>query len=206
MHYVHLIALPLPASSSNETIEAYLHVNWRAPWWDYLTVGGRWEGFFSELLNKPDLVNPDVVPAADGATRKAVYDWVIRHQNEGFLEYRDKLIGAEVAESDVSGHVWGLPVAPTAARAAEMTAHNVKTASEWQQLLDSGGILDARAKGRFGMATYYASKLIDLVEGRWESDTGFYDFVNWTCNPAELLEMPADKLENVCLAAVDFHA
>lgn len=205
MHYLHLIVVPKAATSVPEVLTQYIQQQGPEAWWDWFSIGGRWDGHLAELLPNRELDNPNMA-VLDAELRSILIADINRHQDRVFLEARDKLTGSVVAESDISGHVFGLPVAPNAQQAAAMSAENASSAQDWAAILSSPTAAAARDLSRRPLVTYYTRQLLDLLDNSWTSESGFYDYVNFTTDPRQLLRMTPEQMADTVVVAVDFHA
>jgi hypothetical protein len=54
----------------------------------------------------------------------------------------------------------------------------------------------------YSFELYPLSKLLDMLQGKWDMNSYFYDITNWSTNPKHLLDNPSDSWY---LVPVDFH-
>lgn len=188
-------------------------------WWDYYSVGGRWDGYFGEKHGDvwPALrEHPNVIPVAefpDAALREL--EAVVARQDHAFLSARNNLTGSVVGVADLDGHVFGFPVAPSEEIAERMTQSHRQMAAAWAGVLQAGSLIEAREVPNNGMAAYYARNMIRLLDGEWFADSGFYDRVAGGALPRYLMDAlrgdtsaasyyPKD-FKDLFLVTVDFH-
>lgn len=182
-------------------------------WSDWHEVGGRWNDAVAQRFPDiaPNLENGNVLPVLEYSTeaRQLVSD-IRRRQNESFLETRDALAGNTVAVSDIPGHIFGLPVSDSATTAQRISESNRKHAAEWQDILSASSLDEVQ--NTFSMATYYARRLAQIVDGEWNSESAFYDALGWSCHTRDLgeaIENPAHPYRNggrhLYLVVIDFH-
>lgn len=211
MHTVHLIAVEYDvrdtegrpcAALSPETVSRLVDDAMPTspePWWDYYSVGGRWAGFFDGADYLTFHANPTVFAEA---LRE-----VGARQDDRFRGFRDHITGAQVGVSDLSGHVFGLPVERDEAAAARATATNRASREAWHRVLAAQTIEELETDFDAQMALYRVNRLVALVEGRWNPDSMFYDTINTTAHPGELgrqlLQNQPDH--GLALVAIDFH-
>lgn len=224
MHTLHILAVQVDEAANPADLTALVEQAVdnnldTGSWWDYYQIGGRWSGHFStlEAAARCDLPSGDVLlveqfpQVAIDALRRCKHS-----QDRAFREHRDHLAGAPVAVADLEGHVFGLPVAPDQSAADRMTALHQESSKGWQQILACTSLSEAVNLPfmQGGMAAYHVRRLIDLIDGRWCADSGYFDTVAQTSNPSTLLaalhgdaEARADypDLSRVALVALDFH-
>lgn len=184
-----------------------------ASWSDWHQVGGRWDGAIEERFPAiaPRLEHPNVLPVWEFRNEAhIILTEATKRQDRAFLESRDALVGNPVAASDVDGHIFGLPVADSAATAQRMSESNARSAHEWESILHSNSLVEAMNNGY--MAVYHARRIINLVDGIWESDSAFYDGVSDTCRPEYLRQALAGETQSqyrpdspLFIVPVDFH-
>lgn len=216
MHVLHLIAVQSEEPLSDPAAEGALYeALGDNEWFDYLSVGGRWAGFFNQVHGL-SLPTGNVLPVAEHPdTVFAALEQVARQQNEAFCGARDHVTGAPVVAADLSGHVFGLPVEETEEAAARATTMNAETAKSWSGMLGAQSLADARAVPGIGMAGYYASKMIRLLDGVWFADSYYLDTVAHSADPIWLMDglrgradvagVYPEGLAGVYLLAVDLH-
>lgn len=64
---------------------------------------------------------------------------------------------------------------------------------------------DPFAKDELDMPAYYASKLSNLLNNTWTSDSAIFDLVDWTGNLSAFLGRVKDNPKKQYLVPVDFH-
>jgi hypothetical protein len=214
---MHVIQYLLVSAPTVEDATARAHeIATDASWSDWYEIGGRWNGTITENFPHLEsaLADPNILPVRDHPTEAlSILDGIAKRQNGTFLEARDALAGNPVAISDVPGHIFGMPVADSAATARNMTERNAQYAREWQSMLSADSLVQAQSTAAPSLSLYYAARLIDMVEGRWQSDSAYFDSVAYSCHPAYLREAiaqspeadPAYARQPLFLVAVDFH-
>lgn len=205
MHTVHLLALhyDLGESLNDQYVQGLVgsSIDDNPAWWDYYSVGGRWDGFFGD---KGNFITYEESPAE---VRKELVEARAR-QNAKFRSMRDELTGATVAVADISGHVFGLPVQPDEAAAERLTRSNKETQEAWQRVLRANDLDSLDTDFQAQMAMFRAQRLIGLVYGEWNPESSFYYPIGETTNP-KAVESFLDQEERygrgLLLAAIDFH-
>lgn len=185
-------------------------------WFDWFEIGGRWSGLFNEIDGATTVREGSVLPLKGNLSAvRYLLELVIREQDERFLQFRDAITGAEAVVSDVSGHVFGFPVADSEAAAARITAHNVASANAWSTILQSESIQSAKNATMGNFVTYEIRNMCELLDGVWSSDSGFFDCVRGAADPYHLLEALPEiirqneyegtSVDDLALVLVDFH-
>lgn len=217
MHTIHFIALELPANLSTapsgigSAIDGLVSDAIGAPsWWDWYEVGGRWDGELAKEFPDAALVAPNVVSLSKNPqVAQKLLEQAQKRQNSVFLHMRDLIVGNEVLPAELPGHVFGIPVAQDQEQADRITQHNREQAQAWQDILASPSLKEIPQNEATYMAPYYVRKLIDVIEHRWNEDSGFFDAINGTPDPQFLLDATAafhaGASPEVVLVAVDFH-
>lgn len=188
----------------------------QADWSDWYQIGGRWNNEFEERF--PDIASSlkdgNVLPVWEHPSQAIeVLQGVVKRQDRAFLEARDALAGNPVAVSDVSGHIFGLPIADSVDAARRISESNRKHSQEWNAILSSP-TLEA-AQQSFSLSTHYAQRLVALIDSVWNPDSAFYDGISHSTNPHYLLQSLTGKAPNnseyppqgapLYLVTVDFH-
>jgi len=201
------------ATSVSEACENASNAANDSGWSDWHAVGGRWNDAIAQRFPAitPTLSDGNVLPVWEypNEARDLIAD-ICRRQNESFLETRDALAGNMVAVSDIPGHIFGLPVSDSVDTARRISESNLKHAADWQNIL-SASTLD-EAQSTFSMATYYARRLAQIVDGEWNSESAFYDAIGWSCHTRHLSEAISDPAhpyraggQSLYLVVIDFH-
>lgn len=177
------------ATDESRAISSADIVAGQAEWSDWYQVGGRWNNEFSERF--PDisstLRNGNVLPVWEYPSQAVeVLQGAVKRQDRAFLEARDALVGNPVAVSDVSGHIFGLPIADSAGAAKRISETNRKHSQEWQAILSSSTLEEAQQS--FSLSTHYAQRLVALIDSVWNPDSAFFDAISHSTNPRYLLQ------------------
>lgn len=220
MHVLHLIAVQyddLDALTDSAAEGLLYETLGDGEWFDYLSVGGRWDGFFNARysLSLPSSSGNVLDVAAHPDAAYAALEQIARQQNEAFCSARDNITGAQVAAADLTGHVFGFPVERDEESAARATAMHQEMAAAWNGMLAAPSLTEARAVPNAGMAGFYASKMVRLLDGVWFSDSCYLDTIAHTSDPVWLMNglrgradsagLYAQDLAGIHLIAVDFH-
>jgi hypothetical protein len=227
MHVVHTILVSLPLDDNGQPVvsaaapavaAAIPGLEERGAWYDWWSVGGRWDGYFSEMFSHLNLEDGNVLPVKGHEAE--VVQFLERAQKRidaAFCEFRDQITGAKVAESDVDGVVFGLPVAASAEEAQRRTAENAAVAGAWQRILTSDTLETYHSERGIHWDEYrpvYAiTAIADLINGVWNDESGYLDTIENTARPARLAQVlhepdkHADRypLNSLALVTVDFH-
>jgi hypothetical protein len=211
MHVVQFILVE--ASNGSAALQAADEAATNASWSDWHDIGGRWQDYFASTFSDiaAQLEEPTVLPVWDYPVEaQHILDDVAKRQDRVFLECRDALVGNAVAAADVAGHIFGLPVADSEGTAARITAENQRNADEWKRILQASSLTEASAIGF--MSLYHARRLVNIIDGNWDSDSGYYDTISYSCNPKYLRDVltgehSADYRSGsqLFLVVVDFH-
>lgn len=229
MHTVHTILVSLPVDDAGKPIvdaapaavaESIPDVESLAAWYDYWGVGGRWDGYFSHQFPELGLENGNVLPIKGNEAQVLSFlDLAQLRLDNVFREYRDKITGVEVAESDVDGYVFGLPVASSQDMAARRTRENRDVSAGWQRILKMDSLADVH--GSKGVSwdewrpVYALQVLTETLNGKWNDESGYLDTIAHSAQPAILKDilhgtarssmLENYPLERLALVAVDFH-
>jgi len=155
-------------------------------WWDYYTVQ-------DEVVTDPVEI-------------RRIGQNLLTLQNERFLSFRDSLTGAEVRYlPEVTGmaHILGEAVAGDEKVAQRLTDTNRAYSQEWQTILAAPDLVTARGRDTFRLSTYYAERMIKLLDGTWCSDNPFY-YLEWGSSDVETFLNDAQE-QSSALVLVDFH-
>lgn len=227
MHVVHTILVSLPKSdngaleltaATEAVANAIPDLNSRGAWYDWWSVGGRWDGYFDQMFPHLDLADGNVLPVQ--GNEPEVLDFLKRAQKRidaAYCEVRDQITGAKVAQSDVDGIIFGLPVASSAEEAQRRTSENEAVSREWHRLLSLDSLETYHNERGVHWDQYrpvYAiTTIADLVNGVWNDESGYLDSIENTARPARLAQVLLDPdkhadrypLDSLALVAVDFH-
>lgn len=218
MHVMQIIAVQ--AESPQEAIGMVeYHLDARSgDWWDYYTVGGRWNGHFAAYT--PGAASGgnvlSLVHHRDAFT--TVLREVAVEQNETYLCHRDAAFGYPVAyvpDGGVEGadlwHVVGAAASSDEVLAARLTVKNAQSGAEVRSLFAALSLSEARqALNGFSPGVYALERMVALAEGDWTPDSGFLDAEGWDTNVSQYLERHGSKTygedgESPHLVVVDFH-
>lgn len=218
MHTLQLFLIQNPEVISRESIGAVISEaleNSGSYWHDYYILGGRWDDYFQEIAKEEQIsLNLEydfVLPYKNNEKLfEACIKDIERIRNRNFLEFRDHITGAPVAHADHNQGVFGMQTRSDAKAAQRISDANKDSANEWQRVLKSTSLQTAQEGSYFNMSLYYAKKLIQLIEGEWNSDSHFYDTTRDVNDLYELMDYfragDADQaFENTSLVVVDFH-
>lgn len=211
MHTVQYITVK--ANSAAEAVEAASITAGEARWSDWFAIGGRWEDniatSFPAIAEKLDDGNVLPVWEFPVETLGLLKD-VSRRQNRAFLEARDAIAGNAVAVSDIPGHIFGMPGADSVGAARRLTESNQRSAAEWQKILSASSLEEAQNADM--MASYYAQRMLSLLDDVWNPESGYYDAYTDSCNPNWLRETLSKRDKNaeqtrnsLFIVTVDFH-
>jgi hypothetical protein len=212
MHVLQIVLLGLPELTTAAAAAELGRALPAEDWYDWYDVGGRWDGHLGQYA--PDLADPNVMALHHPAALSVLGDQA-RTQDQALAEAQAQVRGAHVGVSDVDGHVFGLPVAASPAAAATATAHNQALAQTWQAMLSAPGVDAAQTAGRHlpgFLTTHVVRRLVDLIDGVWTPQSGFYFPAEQTTSiPAaldlrqEALRRGPDRPLTLALVAVDLH-
>lgn len=218
MHTLQLFLIETPSQISKDTVEEkILHALEYSgqDWYDYYTLGGRWDDYFQQIAEEQEkelnIQLPFFLPYLNNEhIFEACIKDIEKIRNRNFLEFRDHLTGAPVAHADHNQGFFGMQTRENPEVAERLSQANKDSAIEWQRILKSPDLKTAQEGSYFNMSLYYGKKLIQLIEGKWNSDAHFYDSTRDITNLYDILEYfktgDADKaFHNSGLVVVDFH-
>lgn len=218
MHTLQLFLIKTPSSVSIESIEgkvAEALENSGEHWYDYYVLGGRWDDYLSQIAEeegkKLNIEHSFFLPYLNNETVfEACIKDIEKIRNRNFLEFRDHITGAPVAHADHNQGVFGIQTREDPKVAERISQSNKDSAKEWGRILKSSDLKTAQEGSYFNMSLYYGKKLIQLVEGKWNSDAHFYDAIHDVTNLYDLLEYfstgnPDEVFHDTGLVVVDFH-
>lgn len=211
MHVIHLMVLPLKEKNSEAAsvaLNTLLSSSRLRTWYDWHAVGGRWDNYFENAYGISNLEDGNVLPMSHPKVSE-ILENVFKSQNREFNDARHKLLGTAVAESDVDGEVFGLPVASTEREAVAQTQRNRDAQEMWTNIISADGLAEAVDLDRRDRTyiTWTTRRMLDLIEGTWIAESYFYDSHGHTANPMNTHSdlTSNENLENLALVAVDFH-
>lgn len=223
MHVMQIVGVSADSASDVPGMLDY-HFEGSNHWWDYYHVGGRWEGFFTELTGDPSLAQfegGNILSWNDhNEHARDVLHAVARERDLAFLDFRDQVTGAPVRhlenpdDPDDTGlrYLMGEAVCGDAATAKRMTASRETTARDWAAITTATSLRDVTsAIGTGYHGGFYAmAKMLELVEQDWGSESLFYFAgygnadIDYFIECADNARRDGDS-EPYFLAIVDFH-
>lgn len=193
MHFLHLVLV-----SAGDEDEALQEVEcaldpFNGEVYDWYIIGGRWNGF----LKGKNILRYDEDPDFFRSTLRDCK----RNQDRQFIELVNCFNGATVTESQIGDihPVIGLPIVNKQAVAEENTRHNQHFSKVWEKVLASKEV--PRLEGNDAMLGYYLKRLGNLLNGFYNSSSGFLDTEQDTCLPNPDGEFTKDNY----LVVVDIH-
>lgn len=211
MHTIQVLAIELDGIADvQDAVYAALPEHGTS-WSDWSEVGGRWSGYLGAFAEEAGVTLPDpsgnTLRIADHEQiALTVLDRAARQQNRTFLQMRDAIAGNAVTAADVDGYMFGLPVADTEETAQRITESNRADAARWTEMLRQPSLEAARSMDLL-MVTYRTRKMLNLLHGYWDADSGFYWPEQGDAQPQTLITAITNGAypKDLHLVAVDFH-
>ena len=188
MHTVHLILVE--ADDASEINDDFIP---EADWYDWFSIGGRWDGLFD---------GKNIISLADPQAKEAL-DGVIARQNREFIDLSCMVSGMHMSLADVPESMFGFEITDQRGYVQRTNTARMEFAQAFDHAIGAATLADAHAAGSSVLLGYRLRRLAELIDYDWCSDSGFYDSINYTANPASAIDALGSK--DLFLVAVDFH-
>jgi hypothetical protein len=216
MHVPQFIVIPVSAFTTAAASSALESVLAEGRWHDWYAVGGRWENIFtSHQYGMRSLRDGNVLPiAGNEASVLNILSELSLGEDAAWARARHSLLGSTAVAAGHEGQILGIQTAENENHAQWITEENKAMSAAWNNILTAETLRDAKEASRGNMALYQISQILDMIEGRWGSDSRFFDSIRESAN----IHWFADRLrdgsiaksedydyEKLALVIVDFH-
>lgn len=182
MHVAQIVAVEAAAPDEAVSAAEMLLDGSRNDWWDYYTIGGRWQGYFRSVADDA----PEEGNVLSMSTHPDAFAAVLRdvsaRQNETYLQHRDSAFGHAVTyvpDADIEvpqWHVAGAACASDEDVAKRLTEANRQSATQVRDLFAATTLDEAQdVLSQFSFGVFALERMVEMAQGQWNPDSKFID-------------------------------
>ena len=190
-------------------------------WWDWFSVGGRWEGSLHKDLGikntgapgAPNIMtsNTNIAPVINYQQLLPKFlDDIFEGQVREFNENRKYFVNTQVSREEIPEiSKWGLEIKDKDHYQTAINDDIRKNFINWQRILTEPlDKLRNYTDNDLFTVIWRMKNLLDSVATYWTPDSHYYDFCMRTANPRvlrDLIKLGAPNLTSWAVVGVDFH-
>lgn len=203
MHALHLLAVEAEdKDEALELVDTYLEPFGDGLVWDWWAVGGRWEGYFENGASKENVL----CYAEDEEKFRNNLLRIDEAQDRVFKRLIEKVFGLEPSPSTIVDFFGQeLSEEQKVARANREFEDNKRFKAAFDRLKEGRPIWDRSLYNQDQRLGYVLKDLGDCILRRYNSESGFWDGLEYTTSVRPTLERCTEDPNNQFLVAVDLH-